>query len=152
MARQPMGVDISVLGNKQLQKQLKLLAGNMQKKIVRQALRAAAKPVLAAAKAKCPVKSGRLEKSLKLRAMKRKRGQFGVRIKTGTKAELGIPADDKFYYPAHVELGHGSVPAVPYMRSALEENRSSSLRIVALMVKAGIDKVTVTQRGRVDVG
>ena len=81
MARQPMSVDISVLGNKQLQKQLKLLEGNMQKKIVRQALRAAAKPVLASAKAKCPVgKTGRLKKSLKLRAMKQRGCLGGIRV------------------------------------------------------------------------
>ena len=60
-----MAIRIQLLGGKELDRQLKALDKKMGKKIVRSAVRKAAKPVLATVKSLVPVKSGRLKKSLK---------------------------------------------------------------------------------------
>lgn len=128
-------VDISLLGDKALQRKLQRLPYAMQKKIVRPSLREAARPMLATAKAIVPVETGRLKKSLKLRAMKvHRRDQFGVVVFTGKREELGIPADDKSYYPMSVEYGHGGphpAPAHPFLRPAFDANKEGAKAIIA---------------------
>ena len=139
-------VSIEVLGDKALQRKLKALPIALERKIVRKALRAAAKPVLATAKAMVPVESGKLQKGLKLRALtKQKRGQFGVQVRTPTRDELGLPYAERYYYPAHLELGHGNVAGRPFLRNALDSNRTTSTAIAAREIRAGIE--AEAQRG-----
>ena len=146
---QQVHVDISVFGDKQLQRALKALPINVEKKVVRQALRKAAKPVLDTAKSLVPVKTGALKKSLKLRALrKQKRGQFGVQVMTGTREQLGIAADDPYYYPMAVEVGTAKAPAHPFMRPALDQNREATYRLVAELVRTGITRATVELGGK----
>lgn len=133
-------IDVMVFGDKQLQRRLSNLILKLQRKVVRKSLREAARPIHAASKAKCPVLTGRLRKSIKLRAMRRARGRFGMRIITGTREELGIPADEPYYYPAAVETGHGNVPAYPFLRPALHENRGKALKIACQFLRQGIEQ------------
>ena len=128
-------VDISLLGDKELQRKLQRLPYALQKKIVRPSLRAAARPMLATAKATCPEDEGKLKKALKLHAMKsRRRDQFGIVVDTGTREKLGIPADETSYYPMSVEFGHGGphpAPAHPFLRPAFDTNKERAKRIIA---------------------
>jgi len=133
-------IDIAVIGDKELQRKLKALDIKMQKKIIHKALRAAAKPILAQSKATAPVLSGRLKKSLKLRARRARRGVFGVQVMTGTRQELGIPAGYPYYYPAAVEYGHARAPAHPFLRPALEANRQKGINIAANVIRQGIEE------------
>lgn len=134
-------ISIEVLGDKALQRKLRALPIAMEKKIVRKALREAGRPILASAKALVPVRTGALKKSLRLRALKRSRGSFGVQVRTGTREELGIPADAPYYYPMAVEVGTGHAPAHPYMRPALKSNEGKSIRIAAAEIRRGIEEV-----------
>ena len=70
-------------GLKQLNKKLKALGPKLEKKVVRQALRAGAKIILADAKRNVPVKSGALKKDVRIKTMKRKKGRVGIIIQTG---------------------------------------------------------------------
>ncbi len=140
-------VDISILGDKQLQRKLRRLATQVQKKIVKKALREAGRPVLAAAQQKAPVgKSGRLKKSLKLRARKQRRGEFGVEIRTGTRTELGIAADASGFYPMSIEYGftHArsgqKVPAQSFLRAAIDENARKAKTIIISEVRVGLTR------------
>ncbi len=133
-------INISLLGDKALQRKLDALPNKLAKKVMRQALREGARPVLASAKANAPVLTGRMKKSLKLRAMKARRGNFGVVIMTGTREQLGIDPKDKSYYPFAVEFGfkRHNVPAHPFIRPALDDNREKSTRIIARLIGAGV--------------
>jgi len=138
-------VDISLVGDKALTKKLHRLEGPAQKRIVRKGLRVGAKPVLAAAKAKVPVKTGRTKAGLKIRSAGRSRSRIGVVVKTPPRAALGIAADDPNYYPMSVEYGHstkggGHVPARPFMRPALDENAQQVLGIIRREIGAGIER------------
>ena len=132
-------VDISVLGDKKLMRQLRRLAGPAQKKVVRKALREGGRPVLASTQAKVPVKTGALKNSLKLRAIKYKsRDRFGVAVRTGTREQLGIDADDPYYYPMAVEVGTAKAPAHSYLRAGMDETREQAKGIITREIASGI--------------
>lgn len=115
--------DISLLGDEALKKAFRELSVIDQRGAFRKSMRVAFKPVLSSAKSNAPVSSGNLKKHLKLRAVKRNRRIAGVVVRTGTREEMGIPANAKWYYPAHVELGHSNVAPVPYLRNAFDSNK-----------------------------
>lgn len=108
-----------LIGDKRLARKMELLAVGIQRKIVRKALRRAARPVRDRARSLAPVRTGALRKSIKVRAAKlRGRGRIGILVKTGTREELGIEASNRWYYPAVVESLHQ-----PYLRPALDGSR-----------------------------
>jgi len=131
-------VDISGLGDTRLGKQLAKLEARIQKKIVRKALRTAGKMVLADARARVPVDTGALKKGLKLRAVKSRGGFVGVHITTPRRDELGIPQSAKHYYPAVLEYGAENHPARPYLRPALDANRSKAIEIIRSEIRKAV--------------
>jgi len=143
-------IDISILGDKQTARRLHRLVSKVQKRVVGKALRAGGKPVLAATKAKAPVDTGRLKGSLKLRtarlSRRRKRqGEFGMEVRTGTREELGLAPDATGYYPISQEYGWklrggGAAPARPYMRPAADERRREALGIIGREIASGVKR------------
>lgn len=100
------GVWVHFSGGPELKRQLEGLKKSFAKKVVNKAARAAARPILERAKANCPVDTGALKKSIKMRAVRSNRsGYAGVWIAPGTREELGIPQGAKYYYPSAVEFG-----------------------------------------------
>jgi HK97 gp10 family phage protein len=96
------GTSIEVKGLKELEAKLRELA--KPQKIVRQGLRAGAKPIQKTAKALAPKQSGKLAKSIRVRAGKpNKKGRLTVIVTTSGKDNLFTGAT---YYGAFVELGH----------------------------------------------
>jgi len=138
-------VDIRLLGDVELQRKLQRLPIVLQRKVVRESLRRGGKPVLEEAKRLVPADTGALKASIKLRATerggrKKRRGEFGVYVQTGTREELGISADAKYYYPAAVELGTDKMPARSYLRAAVDNKRAESIAIIAQEVGQRIER------------
>lgn len=137
-------IDISVFGDKELQAKLADLTPKVQRKIVRSALRQGAKRVRDEARRLAPVDTGALKKSIKVRAARNlRRGSFGIAILTGTRAELGISPEAKFYYPAVVEFGgrgHGGrgYDAQPYLRPAMDATRAEVLGLVKQAIREAL--------------
>lgn len=121
------GFDISVLGDKALQKKLDSLGKQAGGKMLQSAMREAMKPVLDAARAAAPRDTGNLARKIKLSSVRLRGKGKGIAVKTPTRAQLGIPKDAKGYYPAHQEYGTRRNPARPYMRPALLNNRARVL-------------------------
>lgn len=139
----PTFVDISMLGDKALQRALKRLPIVVERKIVRQAIRKGAKILQAAATANIPRVTGRhtdllRDVGIKIKAIKRSRGRFGVLIMSPTREELDIPADDKYYWPAVIEFGSPTSPAYAYERRAKEEKQGEVLALAARVIAGGI--------------
>ena len=126
-----LSVNISILGDKALDAKLGKLENAMQKKIVRSALRAAAKPVLAAMKAYVPVVTGDLRDSLKIQSIKRSRKYIGVNI-------TSRPKPGKRFYAAFVELGGPKRAANPFMRKPFWSHKTGSFNIIAQETASGI--------------
>lgn len=139
---------LSLTGDKELEKALRSLGPRVAKKVLRQAISAAASPVVKSAKANVTERSGLLKKSLgkKVRANKR-RGTASARV--GARTNVKGEVDGKPHVPwriAHlVELGHiaadGShVPAKPFLRPAADENETKAVQVMSDKLAAGIVK------------
>lgn len=109
-------VDIRILGDAKLSSALLKLENNVQKKLLRKAMRPAIKIIKKRAEgniSRSKEKEGgkHLKDTLKIRAIsrkKRRKGVVGLSIVTGTREALGLSSDSKkdFYYPSAVELGY----------------------------------------------
>lgn len=132
---------MSVLGVPELDKRLDELERGAAMKVVRPALRAGMKAVLPFVLALVPQLTGNLARSIKLRALKRKKGRVGIEIVTGTRDQLGIPADSPWYYPAHVELGTEHAPATSFMRAGLKSGQGSALAAVTAKLWERLEKL-----------
>lgn len=132
-------IDISFVGDDDLQRQLKRIAIQAQRKIVRAAMRKSMKSVKERAQALVPVDSGRLRDSIHQKS-RTKRGITRVFVSTGTRQELGIPSDAKGFYPAVIEYGTRTRAAYSYLRRALHEKRGTVLKAVASDIGKGIER------------
>lgn len=125
------GVDIRILGDKELERKFASLAVKIQKKLAKAAIGVAIKEVLKRAKQLVPVKSGALRDSLHIKSLKGRGKIIGYRVSTGSRETLGIDAKDKYFFPAAVEFGHGNVSAKPFIRPAIDSQKSRLLGIIA---------------------
>jgi HK97 gp10 family phage protein len=113
---------IVVTGIKEIDRKLKELVPKIQRKVLRQAMRSGMKHVFQEALLRVRVLTGLLKKNIKLRAMKRKRGRVGLLVQVKSDPGLSKTSKDgkRYFYPASVEWGHGSVPPHPFMRPAYD--------------------------------
>lgn len=132
-------IDISIFGDEELQAKLAAMTLKVQRKIVRQALRKGGKRVRDEARRLAPVETGALKKSIKVRAARNlRRGSFGIAVLTGTRAELGISPEAKYYYPAVVEFGGRGHDAQPYLRPAMDATRTEVLGLVKQAIREAL--------------
>jgi len=139
MAGSSVRFGMALFGDKELEKALTRLGIETTTKLMKEAAVAAAQPVLDAARDNAPKLSGRLEQNIRIRPVGRKTFA-GAMVQTGTRAKMGISGSSKWYYPAHVELGHpkmlfgkgpfGRVEPKPYLRPALYDNKYRALGIM----------------------
>jgi len=154
-------IDISMLGEPELQKKLNSIANNLGQKALKKAFRDGAKIIKETAKSIVPSKTGKLRRYLTVRAIKSGRARYigrGLKVKdikvgvqTPKKIKLGIDQDTKWYYPAHLELGHrtksgGWQPAVPFLRNALKTTDQRVLSIVRANLRRYIQTASTTGR------
>ena len=132
-------IDITFLGDAELQRKLKRIAFQAQRKIVRAALRKSMKQVKDRAQALVPVDSGLLRNSIHQKS-RTKRGISRAFVATGTRDQLGIPSDAKGYYPAVIEYGTRTRAPKSYLRRALQEKKSAVLSKAASDIGAGIER------------
>jgi len=139
-----MRFDVSIDGDAELQRAIGSLLPKLEKKVLRQAMREAAKSLLLDVRAairqirQTGKQTDPLSRGMTIKALKR--GRIGVRIETPTRAKLGIPASAKNYYPAHIELGSRNEPAEPYMRGPLDQGRQELTRKARNRIIAGIER------------
>ena len=140
-------IDIKVTGDRETQMALDSLTRAVGTRIVIEALDVAGQPVLAAARQKAPALTGKLKRTLGLYKLKTRK-KIGVRVSTGTREELGIAADDPYYYPMAVEVGTAKAPAHPYLRPALDENRQRCIDIAAYEIRKGVEAAVIKRQAK----
>ena len=145
--------DIKIEGVALLEKKLLALERKIGRKIVRKAVRAGAKPMLAATKANANSMVGGemgnlIARNLQPRAFKKqRRGQYGVATRLKTDVPEFIEeskAGRRNYIPSAIEFGHidragGFVPAIPYIRVSFDSTKRTSEKAVALTFKTEIE-------------
>lgn len=118
-------VQFDVKGIRELRKKFRTIKEQAQKRKIRAAVNRGAKIALEASKEAVPVLTGNLRRSLKVKSLRiKKDGIIASKVIPGTREELGIPRDAKYYYPAAIEYGRrkpggGRVPAKSFLREPL---------------------------------
>lgn len=133
-----------VLGDKQLQNLLRSLPAAVQKKVLAPSLRKAARLVQQAAKARSPVKTGLMRKSLTVNAIKGSRGRFGSKVtfRNGDQLASVSKAGKRYFYPAAVEYGHGRAFGKHFIRAAFNETEAAAEAVIAKEARKAIDELT----------
>src|SRR5438045_385111 len=90
----------TITGVKEIDRALRSLPAKIAKKVIRQAMRTALKPVKDEVKLIAPKRSGNLAKSIKLKAGTRSRTKIRLNVSIGDRDFTG-----KTFYGAMVELG-----------------------------------------------
>lgn len=127
-----------VKGVKEVQRAFLELEPKVARKVVRQALRKAVKPIQAAAKADAPVKSGKLKKAIKVRAMRRKKGRIGVLAIIGKGDFQG-----ETWYGSVQEFGarkRRRIRAKHFMKKAYESKKAQAAAIAEAEIGPGIER------------
>lgn len=117
-------IDVTLLGDKELQRKLNHLARNVQRKVVRISMKKAGNEILRPAiVAAVPVKTGALKAAMAKEQFKVLSGRrTGVKLAMPPRDRLAMDPNDKYYYPTHVEYGHGNVPPHSYIRKPVDAN------------------------------
>ena len=142
---------VSGLGSSQ--KALNALPIAVQKRVIRQAIRASMKPVKAAVQREAPIgDSGDLRSHVKLRAVQSKgkgknKGKGGI---ISFQVQIGMgDYKGEMYYAAMVEFGHairavpkgpeiGRVPANPFMQRAFDQTKDRARRHAVAAILRGV--------------
>lgn len=124
-----LAVDISVLGDKSLERKLGRLTDKTQKRLVRKALRRSGKRIwnrvlLNASGVVINEDTGALVNALEETkpVSRSSRGVLEIGFKWPTRAALGIPPTAKGYYPTALEYGTRKRPPRPFVRRAVNAN------------------------------
>ena len=132
-------VSFKVRGGKALDKRLMRMDKRMAGKAIKQGMKKSMEPVQALAKQRAPYKSGNLRRSIRI-AVYSGKNYAGAAVRTGTRKQLKIPADAKFYYPAAFEYGTRQMRARSYLRSSLFDRRKMVLERVVKDVTHALEK------------
>ena len=144
-------IDISILGDKELQKKLDALEKGVAAKAVRPALRKESyrtrKRIVGNIQAEGLIKTGVMVAAYAAAKVKSagRRGIIRIGVENPTRAQLGIDADDQYYYPYAVEFGHDDVEPKPFIRPAIDEHKPQSLAAIARDIAAGILRLAKTK-------
>ena len=122
-----------------LQRDFANLTAKMQRGVLRDALRSAARPVVASAKVKVAVKTGALKRGITQR----------VSVQ-GSKAQAIIGFQRDQFYGAFLELGTSHQSAKPFLRPALDESQDKILQAFADAINRGIERKTAALSGSDD--
>lgn len=139
------GLRFTLLGRSQVERVLEELPAKSAKKVLRQAMRKAMKPVAAQVKANAPVRSGATRKAVKVRAAKVGRKALGIDVTVGA----GDYKGDTFA-AAFVEYGTGErtkastgqavgrVEARRFMHRAFEQKKDQARKLADSEAAAGM--------------
>lgn len=128
-----LGVNVSILGDKELDQLLKSLEPKLAKKYIRQAERKALQPTLAVAEALTPVgETGKLKESLKIVPGKRSRSAIKYKVSTTN--------EDETWYAAKVHLGTKYQPPQKWLTTALDTTDDDAIEIFEAAMRAALTK------------
>jgi HK97 gp10 family phage protein len=112
-------------GFDKLEAAFKQLGAVESRKRMSRVMRDATKIVLDQAVANAPEDTGLLKESLKVRAMKRKKGRVGFLVQTQSGDYQG-----KTFYGAFQEFGSSHQPAQGFIRQAYDERKSEAEQLI----------------------
>ena len=141
---------IKVHGLRELQAAMRELPRRIDRRILNAALMAAARPMVADAKAGVPVDTGKLRASIIAAPAKRTSHTATVRMRVsgatqvvkerrGKKVPTWVRSKDFPFYALFIERGTSKMSAKPFLRPAFERNKRSAIEIIKTRIAARIE-------------
>lgn len=128
-----------VKGDRELQRRFSAMTRRVQGNALRNAVRAGAIIVRDEARAIAPRDTGLMAKKIHIKVRRSRRGMSRMAVRTGTRTQMGMVADD-FYYPGAVEFGTSEMNAQPFMRPAYDNKRGQAEATITSRIAAEIEK------------
>ena len=133
---------MEIRGAKELNLKLSRLPDKVSKKIAMTALRSGGKIIMNRAKMLCPVVTGTLQKSIKVRVPRRKKRNVAVILVGIDSVPMGGRMGGKAFYGAFVEFGTPNTTppraANPFMRPAFDGTRTEVIEAISNDLAVGI--------------
>src|SRR5947209_824243 len=126
-------------GTDRLIGKLRRLKGAEAKAVLRKGCRAGAKVMAAAIKKSLPRRSGRAQKSVKVRAMKRSRKRVGMRVVVDAKTDPGKEGQPGIPYSQFGEYGTGHEAAKDWQHKAVASSGTAALATATATMATGIE-------------
>jgi len=122
---------------------IKKLISEVQKQAMRDSVKKSATPMLQDARAKAPVRTGALKKSLAVKVKTYKRGSNAtvMAIIGADRKFVGAGGDKPANYLHLVELGTEHSAAHPFLRPAFDATKAESKRIYAASLGPAIQRI-----------
>ena len=135
---------MTMTGQRKLDRKLKRLSAAAQRRMVRRPTAAALSPIIKAAKQNVPKDKGNLKRSIGKKVKLYKSGVWGgAGPRTGAQF-TSIDDEGRRKVPAKygplVEFGTDKTAAQPFMRKALDQNRSAAMRILREGIRKNLQK------------
>lgn len=129
--------NLSILGLKELERDLQLLSRAENNQVKRKAVLAGARVIRDEARRRAPKRKGRLKRNIITRAVKGRPDTAGVAVRQQGKK---YSSKNAFYW-RFVELGTSKQPAIPFMRQSFDTKIDEAAEAAGKELAAGIDKV-----------
>jgi hypothetical protein len=136
-------MDIKITGIEELDKKLREFDERLQKRVIKNALVQAAQPVLDDAISKCPIKTGALVASIKLKDLKRNKRRFGCKVEMSAGDFKGNEFYGSFleYGYLHNKRGYPNRPKIEgkgFMRRAWDLNKDKAKELCFKYIKENL--------------
>ncbi len=133
---------VVVTGIKEIDRKLKRLEPKVQKKVLRQSMRAGLKIVQTEMKSQAPVDRGITRKSVKVRALKRSRKRIGMEVRVGANPDLIAhwASGEPFFYPAGIEYGDKDHQPNPFGRRAYTAKGEAAKNKTMIDMRDGVER------------
>lgn len=139
MAFLPSGLQgIVITGVKDIDRRLRDLPPKVQKKVIRQGMRAGLKVLQAAVEQEAPEKTGATKEHVVVRAVKgRKRGSIELEVRIAAEDELKkTSANGKtYFYPAIVQYMYN-----PFMTRAFDSTGEAARQVTIAWIRNGVER------------
>lgn len=134
---------IVITGIKSIDRKLRKLPGKVQKKVVRQSMRAGLKIVQQEMKAQVPVDKGPTKANVKVRALKkRKRDRIALEVRVGSAPGLikHWKSGEPYFYPAGIEYGDSEHQPNPFGRRSYNAKGETARQVTMVKMKEGVER------------
>ena len=127
---------LTMTGGPELERALKELGGQIAGRLGANAARAGGREIVKAAKARAPVKTGRLKGSIRV---------FSGTKRQGSTIEIAVGSD--VFYARLLEFGTAHIPAKSFLRAAADEQGQQAVDKMAKNLRDGVER-EATKLGR----
>jgi HK97 gp10 family phage protein len=134
---------VVITGIKDIDRRLKTLLPRLQKKVLRQAMRAGLKVLAAEVKEQAPVDTGMMQSKVKVRAVKKAKRdeiELEVRIAADEHTKTTSKTGKTTFYPAVIQYGREGVPPDPFMTRAFNARGEDARQVTIQTIRSGTER------------